>query len=102
MLLAGFYKQDLGFAFAPACMREVQIRISAQWKNPDLRAVAELVASGALSLDGLITTPSASIERARPRLARLRQRGVNTNLRANTDARSRARPTGVLIGSGYG
>jgi bacteriochlorophyllide a dehydrogenase len=55
VVLAGFYKQDLGFAFAPAFMREAQIRIAAQWQKPDLQAVADLVAGGALSLDGLIT-----------------------------------------------
>jgi 3-hydroxyethyl bacteriochlorophyllide a dehydrogenase len=45
-------------------MCEAQICIAAQWKNPDLRAVAELVESGALSLDGLIT-PTFGINRAR-------------------------------------
>ena len=55
VVLAGFYKQDLGFAFAPAFMREAQIRVAAQWKKHDLLAVTELVERGALSLDGLIT-----------------------------------------------
>lgn len=55
VVLAGFYKQDLGFAFAPAFMREAQIRVAAQWKKHDLQAVTALVESGALSLDGLIT-----------------------------------------------
>jgi 3-hydroxyethyl bacteriochlorophyllide a dehydrogenase len=55
VVLAGFYKQDLSFAFAPAFMREAQIRIAAQWKKDDLQAVTALVASGALSLEGLIT-----------------------------------------------
>jgi bacteriochlorophyllide a dehydrogenase len=55
VVLAGFYKQDLGFTFAPAFMREAQIRVAAQWKKHDLQAVANLVASGALSLEGLIT-----------------------------------------------
>ncbi len=64
VVLAGFYKQDLGFAFAPAFMREAQIRIAAQWKRPDLQAVAGLVAAGALSLDGLITHTYA-VDRAR-------------------------------------
>ena len=64
VVLAGFYKQDLGFAFAPAFMREAQIRIAAQWKKPDLQAVAELVAAGALSLDGLITH-TFGLDRAR-------------------------------------
>ena len=55
VVLAGFYKQDLSFAFAPAFMREAQIRVAAQWKKHDLQAVTTLVESGALSLDGLIT-----------------------------------------------
>ena len=55
VVLAGFYKQDLSFAFAPAFMREAQIRVAAQWKKHDLQAVTELVHNGALLLDGLIT-----------------------------------------------
>jgi bacteriochlorophyllide a dehydrogenase len=55
VVLAGFYKHDLSFAFAPAFMREAQIRVAAQWKKHDLQAAAALVESGALSLDGLIT-----------------------------------------------
>ena len=55
VVLAGFYKHDLAFAFAPAFMREAQIRVAAQWKKHDLLAVTALVESGALSLDGLIT-----------------------------------------------
>lgn len=65
VVLAGFYKNDLSFAFAPAFMREASLRIAAQWKKPDLLAVTELVASGALSLDGLIThtfTPARARE----------------------------------------
>jgi len=54
-VLAGFYKDTLGFSFAPAFMREARIRIAAQWKPFDLHAVAALVAAGRLSLDGLIT-----------------------------------------------
>ena len=55
VVLAGFYKESLSFAFAPAFMRETRIRIAAQWKRDDLDAVAELAHSGKLSLDGLIT-----------------------------------------------
>jgi 3-hydroxyethyl bacteriochlorophyllide a dehydrogenase len=55
VVLAGFYKQDLSFAFAPAFMREAQIRVAAQWKKHDLLAVTALVEQGRLSLDGLIT-----------------------------------------------
>jgi 3-hydroxyethyl bacteriochlorophyllide a dehydrogenase len=65
VVLAGFYKNDLHFAFAPAFMREAQIRAAAEWKRPDLLAVTELVHNGALSLDGLIThcqTPAKALD----------------------------------------
>lgn len=55
VVLAGFYKQDLTFAYAPAFMREAQIRTAAEWKRADLLAVTELVHTGRLCLDGLIT-----------------------------------------------
>lgn len=55
VVLAGFYKDSLSFAFAPAFMRETRIRIAAQWKREDLDAVTALAHSGKLSLDGLIT-----------------------------------------------
>jgi 3-hydroxyethyl bacteriochlorophyllide a dehydrogenase len=55
VVLAGFYKQDLSFAFAPAFMREATLRVAAQWKKHDLLAVTALVEQGRLSLDGLIT-----------------------------------------------
>jgi 3-hydroxyethyl bacteriochlorophyllide a dehydrogenase len=61
VVLAGFYKQDISFAFAPAFMREVRLRIAAEWKRADLLAVHQLVREGRISLDGLIThrqTPS--------------------------------------------
>ena len=55
VVLAGFYHQPLQFSYAPAFMREAQIRAAAEWKRPDLLAVTELVQSGRLALDGLIT-----------------------------------------------
>ena len=55
VVLAGFYKQNISFAYAPAFMREAQIRVAAEWKRADLLAVTELVHTGRLSLDGLIT-----------------------------------------------
>lgn len=55
VVLAGFYKQPLNFAFAPAFMREANIRVAAEWKRPDLLAVTQLTHEGRLSLDGLIT-----------------------------------------------
>lgn len=52
--LAGFYDR-LSFAFAPAFMREAKIRIAAEWHPADMVALNALIASGKLSLDGLIT-----------------------------------------------
>ena len=53
--LAGFYDDPLSFGFPPAFMREARFRVAAQWQPSDLQAVSALAASGALSLDGLIT-----------------------------------------------
>ena len=55
VLLAGFYSAPLSFSFPPAFMREAHIRVAAEWRHDDLVAVRDLVDSGALSLDGLIT-----------------------------------------------
>ena len=55
IVLAGFYAQPIGFAFAPAFMREARLRIAAQWQPGDLLAVRDMVQDGGLSLDGLIT-----------------------------------------------
>jgi 3-hydroxyethyl bacteriochlorophyllide a dehydrogenase len=55
VVLAGFYKSDLSFAFAPAFMREAQIRAAAQCKKHDLLAVTRMVETGQLSLEGMIT-----------------------------------------------
>jgi len=55
IVLAGFYSESLSFAFPAAFMREARIRIAAEWKEADLLAVKELVESGRLNLDGLIT-----------------------------------------------
>jgi 3-hydroxyethyl bacteriochlorophyllide a dehydrogenase len=55
VVLAGFYADRLSFSFPPAFMREARLRVAAEWNDSDLRATAELVASGRLSLDGLIT-----------------------------------------------
>ncbi len=55
VVLAGFYHQPLSFSFPPAFMKEARIRIAAEWRAEDLAAVRDLVASGRLSLAGLIT-----------------------------------------------
>ena len=55
IVLAGFYAAPIRFDFAPAFMREARLRVAAEWRAPDLAAVAAAVAEGRLSLDGLIT-----------------------------------------------
>lgn len=53
--LGGFYSEPVSFTFPPAFMRQARFRIAAQWKESDLRTIAELANTGALALDGLIT-----------------------------------------------
>jgi 3-hydroxyethyl bacteriochlorophyllide a dehydrogenase len=60
IILAGFYREAMSFAFPPAFSREARIRVSAEWQQPDLLAVRELTASRRLSLDGLITHTAAA------------------------------------------
>jgi bacteriochlorophyllide a dehydrogenase len=55
IVLAGFYSAPISFVFPPAFMREARIRIAAEWRQDDLIAVRDLVCSGKLSLDDLIS-----------------------------------------------
>jgi len=55
IVLAGFYTQNISFAFPPAFMKEARFRVAAEWTRDDLMATRALVESGSLSLDGLIT-----------------------------------------------
>lgn len=55
VVLAGFYTAPLQFSFVPAFMREARLRIAAEWQPDDLIATRDLIDSGKLSLDGLIT-----------------------------------------------
>jgi 3-hydroxyethyl bacteriochlorophyllide a dehydrogenase len=55
VVLAGFYKQDIRFAYPLAFMREATLRVASEWKRADLLATTALVHEGRLSLDGLIT-----------------------------------------------
>jgi 3-hydroxyethyl bacteriochlorophyllide a dehydrogenase len=55
LVLAGFYSEPLSFSFPPAFMREARFRIAAEWRDADMAAVKQLIDSGRLSLDGLIT-----------------------------------------------
>ncbi len=53
--LAGFYESRLSFTFPPAFMREMRLRVAAEFRPDDIGAVLRLIAKGRLSLDGLIT-----------------------------------------------
>jgi len=64
VVLAGFYHAPVSFAFPPAFMREVQLRISAEWQQQDLAQVLDLLDTGRLSLDGLITHRAAAEDAA--------------------------------------
>ena len=55
IVLCGFYTQPLSFAFPPAFMKEMRLRIAAEWQPADLLATRALIDTSALSLDGLIT-----------------------------------------------
>lgn len=55
VVLAGFYTAPITFAFPPAFMKEARLRIAAEWAAEDMVATRQLVESGALSLDGLIS-----------------------------------------------
>lgn len=55
IVLAGFYNDPLNFHFAPAFLREMRLRVAAEWRVSDLTRVAELANAGLLPLDGIIT-----------------------------------------------
>jgi 3-hydroxyethyl bacteriochlorophyllide a dehydrogenase len=65
VVLAGFYSERLSFSFPQAFMREAQIRAAAEWKRADLLAVTQLVATGVLSLAGLVTHRAVAAEAPR-------------------------------------
>ena len=60
IVLAGFYDQAISYLFAPAFMREMKMRIAAQWQPKDIQDVHQLIRSKQLALDGLITHTSDS------------------------------------------
>lgn len=55
IVLAGFYHAPLSFSFPPAFLREARLRIAAEWRPEDLKAVSDLIAANQLSLHGLIS-----------------------------------------------
>lgn len=67
IILAGFYDR-LDFAFPQAFMREVRLRIAAEFTPDDMHATLALIESGALSLDGLVShiRPASQADQAYP------------------------------------
>jgi 3-hydroxyethyl bacteriochlorophyllide a dehydrogenase len=55
VLLAGFYAAPIQFDFPAAFMREIDLRISAEWQPEDMQTAMDLVSGGDLSLSGIIT-----------------------------------------------
>ncbi|MCV2875994.1 chlorophyll synthesis pathway protein BchC [Rhodobacteraceae bacterium XHP0102] len=68
IVLAGFYSDDLKFAFPPAFLREARLRVAAEWTRGDLIATRDLIDAGRLSLSGLIThqKPASEAKTAYP------------------------------------
>ncbi|MBJ3761451.1 chlorophyll synthesis pathway protein BchC [Maribius pontilimi] len=55
IVLAGFYTDPISFAYPPAFMKEARLRVAAEWTPLDMAVTTQMTASGALSLDGLVT-----------------------------------------------
>ena len=59
IVLAGFYKTPVAFAFPPAFMREAKFAVAAEWQPVDMTATLDLIDAGALLLSGLVTHHAA-------------------------------------------
>jgi len=55
VVLAGFYDQPLSFGFPAAFMKEARLRVAAEWAPDDLAVTMDLIATGSLDLEGLIS-----------------------------------------------
>ena len=62
VVLCGFYTAPVSFAFPPAFMKELRLRIASEWQPADLEATRRLMDEGRLSLDGLITHRAAAAD----------------------------------------
>ena len=62
IVLAGFYSDRLNFAFPPAFLKEATLRVAAEWQPVDLAETRELIESGKLCLDGLVTNRRPAVE----------------------------------------
>jgi bacteriochlorophyllide a dehydrogenase len=62
IVLCGFYTAPISFAFPPAFMKELRLRIASEWQPADLEATQRLLDEGRLSLDGLVTHRAAAAD----------------------------------------
>ncbi len=62
VVLCGFYTAPISFAFPPAFMKELRLRIASEWQPADLEATRRLMDDGHLSLDGLITHRASAVD----------------------------------------
>ena len=62
VVLAGFYPERLGFGFAQAFLKEVSLRVSAEFTPEDVATTKLLIEDGSLSFDGLISDVYSSTE----------------------------------------
>ena len=60
VVLAGFYPERLGFGFAQAFLKEVSLRVSAEFTPEDVATTKLLIEDGSLSFDGLISNVSSA------------------------------------------
>lgn len=62
IVLGGFYSERVSFAFPMAFMRQMRLRVAAEWQAEDLNQVQALLDAGTLSFDGLISHQCAVSE----------------------------------------
>ncbi len=55
IVLAGFYSDNINFAFPAAFMKEMRMRVAAEFNADDINSTRALIEAGSLSLDNLIT-----------------------------------------------
>ncbi|MEO1265266.1 MAG: chlorophyll synthesis pathway protein BchC [Pseudomonadota bacterium] len=55
LVLAGFYSERVAFAFPPAFMKEVEVRISSEWQRTDLNAATSAIAADPELVSGLVS-----------------------------------------------
>mgnify|MGYP003327269971 CR=1 FL=1 len=66
IVLTGFYSQNINFAFPAAFMKEVRLRVSAEFNSEDVSVTRSLIEAGNLSLRNLVTNtePAKNVSKA--------------------------------------